>query len=308
MMTSYPIELIGEEIYDEFDKEGAHADLYSAPPPVNAPALRHKNSAPQLGHDENESASGSTIVGGSMGLKNLSTIALPGLKNLNPFARSRSAPPTPRKKDKALPADGPDAEAPVPPEDTTAEQRPPGMQTEMSLPSPLPLRIIVGEGPPTPIQGENLPTATTVQDYAYKYPGEDLLAPTPIDAPQPISAIPRQVVAGALAPSRSASPSPSLELFLHERRRNRDKRDGGPPSPAPSLGPAAGAGMAPLARAASAKGGRFKSSPLTGGDLVGRVVAEQVRRDLSVPVDPSMYPSRISESKEDGEEDDRYRV
>ncbi|EIN04149.1 DUF21-domain-containing protein [Punctularia strigosozonata HHB-11173 SS5] len=297
-------ELIGEEIYDEFDKEGLHADLYSAAPPAKAPALQRKNSAPQLGHDDSTITTGSTVVSGPTGLKNISTIALPGFKNLNPFSRSRSAPPTPRKKDKVLPMDVVDDDVVLPPPAVVVNHLPPAEQNELELPIPVPPRIVVPEEPSSS-HGEASPITATL-GYGDEGPR--------IDAPRPVSALPRTVVGSSLMPSRSTSPAPSLELFLHERRRNKRDNPGAaqqppPPSPVPSPpGTATGYGSSTIARAASAKGGRFKSSPLTGGDLTGRVVAEQVKRDLSVPMDAGRNPGRISEAREDGDEQEHEEM
>ncbi|KAI0067517.1 DUF21-domain-containing protein [Artomyces pyxidatus] len=97
-------ELIGEEIYDEFDTEGArHGEVSSYVPPqysaVIKPALKRKGSAPQLTHPADPptpivvakapSASGTPV---------LRPIAIPALKGLSFLTgRSRSAPPIPRE-------------------------------------------------------------------------------------------------------------------------------------------------------------------------------------------------------------------
>lgn len=244
---------------------------------------------------------GSTVVSGPTALKNISTIALPGFKNLNLFSRSRSAPPTPRKKDKVLPTDAVDDDVVLPPPAVdVVNHLPPAEQNELELPIPVPPRIVVPDEH-SPGLGDASP-ATNILAHGDEGP--------PIDAPRPVSALPRTVVGSSLSPSRSASPAPSLELFLHERRRNKRDNPGAaqqPPSPGPGPSPAGmaqGYGSSSVARAASVKGGRFKSSPLTGGDLTGRVVAEQVKRELSVPMDAARNPGRISEAKEDGDEDE----
>ena len=109
-------ELIGEEIYDEFDTEGArHGEVTSyVPPQCNstdldvAPSLKHKGSAPELSarpaqprvlHSPappaHRSASGS-------GTPVLRPIAIPALKGLSFLTgRSRSMPPIPRDNKRA---------------------------------------------------------------------------------------------------------------------------------------------------------------------------------------------------------------
>ncbi|KAJ7747204.1 hypothetical protein B0H14DRAFT_2984906 [Mycena olivaceomarginata] len=86
-------ELIGEEIYDEFDPQGAHGDPYVPPAREVVPALTLVE-APAAGPSESPAqvTKGPTPI-----LKPLS------LKGLN-FLRSRSAPPTPREPGAILPA------------------------------------------------------------------------------------------------------------------------------------------------------------------------------------------------------------
>lgn len=98
----------------------------------------------------------------------------------------------------------------------------------------------------------------------------------------PVSAL------SSAAVSRSASPAPSLEAVLLDRKR-RLAAGAGPsssaPPPLPAQKPSGAAApeqqRPPTApRAGSNIKGRFKSSPLGGGERSGVVVAEKVKEDL----------------------------
>ncbi|KAI0312944.1 hypothetical protein OF83DRAFT_1176152 [Amylostereum chailletii] len=98
-------ELIGEEIYDEFDTEGAgHGEVSHYVPPksehVAQRTLKHRGSAPQLRDDGVPPATPSIVITTPSTQTNFTTplyrpIALPALKGLSFLARSRSAPPVP---------------------------------------------------------------------------------------------------------------------------------------------------------------------------------------------------------------------
>lgn len=116
LIQQLDIELIGEEIYDEFDTEGAlHGEVTSYVPPQSnstdlnvAPSLKRKGSAPELSarsaqprvvhspvQPTHRSASGS-------GTPVLRPIAIPALKGLSFLTgRSRSMPPIPRDNKRA---------------------------------------------------------------------------------------------------------------------------------------------------------------------------------------------------------------
>ncbi|KAI0296079.1 hypothetical protein B0F90DRAFT_1636896 [Multifurca ochricompacta] len=103
-------ELIGEEIYDEFDTEGArHGEVTSYIPPQSitpdpnvAPILKRKGSAPQLSTHPDTSrpihspAQPTQRSSGANGTPVLRPIAIPALKGFSFLtSRSRSAPPVP---------------------------------------------------------------------------------------------------------------------------------------------------------------------------------------------------------------------
>ncbi|KAH8105480.1 hypothetical protein BXZ70DRAFT_921025 [Cristinia sonorae] len=232
-------ELIGEEIYDEFDPQ-SHPELSSygseetkafnlnIPPPP----------AEQLGPKP---------------------AALSTLKNFNfkglAFSRSRSAPPTPRKVEKELPADTPptnDQDPQVIHPSDSAPQSP--VETDVGLQSSFLL---------------NLTTQPSIEsdygnftvDHTSSRPKPTIVVPIPsIRAPVPVRAVPSPHSAVSSAVSRGASPTPPLEqAILMERMRRA------------TTGNAAGS---------VPKGSRYKSSPLTGGDRNGIVVAERVKRGM----------------------------
>ncbi|KAL5501009.1 hypothetical protein ACEPAH_9396 [Sanghuangporus vaninii] len=133
-------ELIGEEIYDEFDIEGTGAHSQSFLPPgahpqqqqSTKPGLVRKSSAPELATNDTSNTrigeslpmspppAGQTPGRVSLGLAMPRPIALTSLRSLGGLLRSRSAPPTPKDAVKPLPgtssegATPPDAMTPAP--------------------------------------------------------------------------------------------------------------------------------------------------------------------------------------------------
>ncbi|KAL5522114.1 hypothetical protein ACEPAF_1971 [Sanghuangporus sanghuang] len=126
-------ELIGEEIYDEFDIEGTGAHSQSFLPPgahphqqqSTKPGLVRKSSAPELATNDTSNThigeslpmspppAGQTPGRVSLGLAMPRPIALTSLRSLGGLLRSRSAPPTPKDAVKPLP--GTDSEGATPP-------------------------------------------------------------------------------------------------------------------------------------------------------------------------------------------------
>ncbi|KAJ3783189.1 hypothetical protein GGU10DRAFT_361611 [Lentinula aff. detonsa] len=237
-------ELIGEEIYDKFDPEGAHGDPYVPPAQVNVPAR-----AVEI-RDESAAA----IIKPST-LKPLS------LKGLD-FLRSRSAPPIP---DTAI-------------EHTLASL--PCTQLNMdNLHSPVPSeteeeRVVRG----------SIAIEQHSPDPPIEFVSNTTLFPMPNDArnvqmakmtvAQPSTLAPVARVANAaqiISPvSRSASPAPSLEAFLLDRKRRIGASSSGSPGllPAGSIASTSASLAAPPAagfisvRTTPSKGARFKSTPL----------------------------------------------
>ncbi|KAJ7146409.1 hypothetical protein C8R44DRAFT_837110 [Mycena epipterygia] len=261
-------ELIGEEIWDEYDPEGAHGDLYipparpdivPAPPPIEvAPAVPI-----------------ATMKAPTPVLKELS------LKGLS-FLRSRSAPPTPREQTTNL---SPAVLGHVAPTGDPSNDTPAATPSvEIRTMQPIPTVIIERDTPsPTPSLTPTVPDEPSAP------------APTPTPAPAPEVKKPVPVNAlGLGAVSRSVSPAPSLEAILLDRKRRLGAAAaattpsgniGAPVASAvsvnlpPVVGGGGGATTVGPARVApaAAKGARFKSSPLGGGERTGVVVAEQVK-------------------------------
>ncbi|KAI0050149.1 DUF21-domain-containing protein [Auriscalpium vulgare] len=184
-------EVIGEEIYDEFDPEGArHGEVSSYVPPqysaIVKPSLRRKGSAPQLSPHKDPvivTPAPPAKVPSASGTPVLRPMAIPALKGLSFLTgRSRSAPPVPRDAPTPPPAPAP---APAP----LAADFPVDEKEAESEKEPLP----VDDTPPPPpltASPEEIPGAQ----------GEDLLGARLRQTP------------------RSASPAPSVD-----RNRNRGK-------------------------------------------------------------------------------------
>jgi metal transporter CNNM len=230
-------ELIGEEIYDEFDREGArHGEVTSYVPPQStspdldiAPPLKRKVSAPELSTRSDTSttvyspAEPSQRSASTSSNPVLRPIAIPAFKSLSFLTgRSRSMPPIPR--------------------DTKHPQAPPARP---SLPE-------AGDEKPK----HNNPASDSVPVQTDEKPPEIMITPlinvpaTPAPAylplPVPVSPMPSvpineaaRVRQGANTISRGSSPGPSLSEALLRARR--------PASPHPP-------GTSPP------KGTRFKSS------------------------------------------------
>lgn len=269
-------ELIGEEIYDEFDPQG-HPDLssYGSNDTKAPPVLKCKGSAPEF-HTLPASLGPSSRVNdaapNSSAYKPMAT-----LKNLNfkglTFARSRSAPPTPRKVDKELPAE---VTALVEPEDIgphseSVPQSPIEDSTEVHR-GALPM---LSAGPSSPVERVNTPVSERSTPKMKPATPVSVSVPT-IRAPVPVPAVATPPAYNLAAAAASRSSSPSLEhAILMERKR---RATSGNTAPVP-------------------KGARYKSSPLT-GDRNGIVVAERVKRSLASTEEGDVDESRIHGGKE----------
>ncbi|KAH8827209.1 hypothetical protein DL96DRAFT_1605894 [Flagelloscypha sp. PMI_526] len=177
-------ELIGEEIYDEFDTEGARGDPYTLPAPDDT-----KTASPQV-PDETPTLPTTTPV--------LKPLALKGLN----FLRSRSAPPSPRESTTKLP------EVIQNQQQSDAADSPPNVVVSSATsPSPLAappnIGILQHPSPTKPSElGEVIPASAVT------------IAKKGNLSQQPSASVPASTVV-----SRSASPAPSLEAVLLDRRR-----------------------------------------------------------------------------------------
>ncbi|RPD58215.1 DUF21-domain-containing protein [Lentinus tigrinus ALCF2SS1-7] len=290
-------ELIGEEIYDEFDPQG-HPDLrsYAQAEVKVVPSLKRTGSAPDLVSDSSATtAVDSNAHKAPAAPSAIRPVALPALRALSlrvpGFQRSRSAPPTPRD-----PPGGPEKEA---------------ANDGTSHPATVPEGVVVpdeiqvtGTVPPPSahVGSDEKPAQVIVTDESVGRPPAPLVVPIPAHAPlhvrpvhptpTPDVVIPHESVIAATSigrarssqghgapsggvpvipvppalnlgfgpPSRSASPAPSLEqAILVERKRRAASASG---------------------NQTALKGGWFKSSPLNGGERHGVIVAERVKRDM----------------------------
>jgi metal transporter CNNM len=289
LTVCYLPELIGEEIYDEFDPETEHhltsyipepstGEMSTSHPGAPQSALSEKSHNDALPERPSSKDVDKPISKSATSTPLLRPIAvpaipaLPGLKNLSLFTnttRSRSAPPTPqggKKSDLSTAVTGvseghssPVAEAQG--VSVLGEDTPDGAITPTEAPT-----IMVEEASPVkdgPRRAE--PTTVTFAD-APTIAGAPLHAPTPVHA-QPASAIPPGVQASLSAPtSRTGSPAPSLEaLILGSKRRQQQQQQAGP----------AGSGLA-ATHPVHPKGMSFKSTPLRGG------AAERIMQGLRV--------------------------
>ncbi|KAJ7575985.1 hypothetical protein C8J56DRAFT_974264 [Mycena floridula] len=265
-------ELIGEEIYDEFDPQGAHGD------PLD----------PQNTVDVGPVDSTDAAVVSSSRLPVLKPLALKGLG----FLRSRSAPPTPRDANKSLasnlPAQGPDtvAQSTIIPRTHSQSQM---VALEPGSPVTPPQIIIESASNKFFVQDESNPTTPT-EDKSVKLPLNDSTTPT--------SQFPN--IAAAAAISRSSSPT--LEAFLLERKR---RLTGSPVSTA-AVPAASSISVASSVRPAGSIKGRFKSSPLV-GERTGVVVAETVLESLGVEKNETSN-NKAEDDRHPADADDESRI
>lgn len=267
-------ELIGEEIYDEFDPQG-HPDLksYAQSEAKGSPSLKRRGSAPQLTDHvtfTNLNAIQAIIQTPKPAPSTplLRPMAMPGLRSLGlnrlNFTRSRSAPPTPRDKidNDVDPMEKLDLAPPTVPEGVVVPSIATVVLPSSSQDLETHLTDTRQETPPVlSLSDLAIPEAAATKNK----PAHHGILIAPIRAPVPVSA-----TTTSSAPSTSllypdlshgTSPSPSLEQAILVERKRR-AASGTSSSPAP-------------------KGGRFKSSPLT-GERNGVVVAEKVKRTAFV--------------------------
>ncbi|CDO75934.1 hypothetical protein BN946_scf184873.g23 [Trametes cinnabarina] len=275
-------ELIGEEIYDEFDPQG-HPDLsaYFSGELKAATLMKRTGSASQLVPSDSSDATAVSPPDGNRPPPPPSIvkpIALPALRGLNfkglGFQRSRSAPPTPHDAEPSEKKDAQDAPpSPVPegvvvtspthaivqPNPVIVHER----HQQVVIPvdpvvrpvKSVPPSVVIP--PDSVLAAANLSRSRSAHNAASNNPG---IAVVPV--PPTFSNL------GFGPPSRSASPAPSLEQAILVERKRRAASGSGNQS--------------------AVKGGWFKSSPLNSGDgRAGFIVAERVKRDLltvDVPV------------------------
>lgn len=331
----YDTELIGEEIYDEFDTEGGHASY--VPPEVlhnhnrnhnqnilvpGSSILRKKASAPQLLVTDSPqimdvSMPSSSVEGPPS--RSLTTtpvlmpIALKGLSFLN--SRSRSAPPTPRDQQPSASIPGTATDGTTTPSSPPRTTSPPIIAESNSLQSSMmltPLTPAIEDEEREAVQSPSMPTVIpeAIIDSLPPIPLEDAAASTVDNAAKkskslPTGAVPTtSIVPGSVAASRSGSPAPPLEAILLDRKRRLVAAGGIQIVPPPSIVlpvPASGGPVPANSRVStpiSVKGQRFKSSPLGGGERTGVVVAEKLKENLVLSHTGSQEDVRIPDDKD----------
>lgn len=250
-------ELIGEEIYDEFDPEGGHRNDANYLPPTaneNVNLLKRKGSAPNLTSSSNTVgvvAPTPTAANPSRtGLLRPRPLApISTLKNLS-FIRSRSAPPTPRdSRESARPVGqgGPPLEPIQSIEDPNAQSNLDGILDEKEQ-----------------LKAEDAATTTAAPPIVVTPPSSPPRSPpatsTTIPIPDgsiaPSASVPAVTAAIGSGIPRGGSPAPSLGAIILDRGRQKRAAQVGVPPQAPSP-------RAVTPSASGGKGQRFKSSPLT---------------------------------------------
>jgi metal transporter CNNM len=264
-------ELIGEEIYDEFDPQGARGDPYEVPP---AKDVQSSNTV--IPNSEVATAP-------KPQLPSLPVLMPTALKNFGGlgFLRSRSAPPVPRdidpspNIDEKSRRDGSDDHYGIP--------TLPRIDTEGTIEMPKPVAIVERQIPSVVVEPYEAAPVYSPAPSSEMSPGIDVEGKS--KSLPAANLVPGLVVSPT---SRTASPAP-LEAVLLDRKR----RLVGTASAAPSAiastaslsgnaGPSASAVTvtAPARNASVVKGTKFKSSPLGGGQRAGVVVAEKVKEDV----------------------------
>ncbi|TFK35823.1 hypothetical protein BDQ12DRAFT_687625 [Crucibulum laeve] len=295
-------ELIGEEIYDEFDPQGAHGDPYELPPIQN--------------QDISAAASPTNVVsdiiqpGSNSGLlkspASAASIVIPASLKGFGFLRSRSAPPVPQDAEDDLSARDQDIatapEALLAPNYSLVNSTTP-THAHVHIVMPKPVR---GSGyrPPPPIIEHHSSSgdSTAVSTEPIDTPNTEAPKVKPNTSSTMLATAPIPVVQLIPPSSRSASPAPSLEAILLDRKRRLvGTATGGNVLPAsvgtplasttslvtatPREGPNAVSNpiINAIPRAVgTSKGTRFKSSPLCGVDRSGTVVAEKIKEGQSM--------------------------
>lgn len=287
-------ELIGEEIYDEFDQDGAGGTISSYVPIEHPPLSKlHGESLPDLHSTAAQPMEAVKPAPTGPVLRPLS------LKSFG-FLRSRSEPPTPRETDEVSTVQPVSTtSASFPTSDSTKEQVTP----ETVVPVIRTLEALAAMDEPQ----DTLQHRKTTNN-ASTSPEDSLSAPNSTLKKRCVSSagIATSVPGSVSAPgTRSSSPAPSLEAILLERKRRltaaRESGMSPPPVPLPSevRSPAL-----PRVPTVSIKAGKFKSSPLTGGERSRIVVADQVMQDTMTTTDKERMLDEGDVVAHDKKEDD----
>lgn len=241
--------MIGEEIYDEFDQQGARGDPYKVPP-IQDEKL------------------GETVLGIEASTSKTAPIlpvhmptALRGLGGFG-FLRSRSTPPVP----------GEEADLHVDAHAPTAVYDPEDGKTHGPSNTQSPANMEILE----PVVGANrqAPMIVAQKDNSSTPAVPIEATPVPLPVAAGTEGKTKSLPLSTIPPSRTTVPAPPLETALLERKRRLVGTASRPSSPVGSTvnlgatGASATPAIAPV-RGAHMKGSRFKSSPLGTGDSAG---------------------------------------
>lgn len=284
-----PLELIGEEIYDEFDFEAANGTISSFVPSEHASTKKFPETE--------------TFPTAAPRINDVFPTRSPVLRPLNTrglsFLRSTSAPPSPRTRDRT-----PSFSVPIPAAQLNPQSA--GNPTATTVGSPETTIATPSDEPKA--RGENTEESASenVSD-----PGMLRLAP-PKKRPTSSSGTVSPLVSSmSPAASRSASPAPSLEAILLDRKRRLAAAAAAGKDVGPMIAPSGTSEnydpRVPALRAStmSPKGTKkFKSSPLGGGEQTGVILAEKVKRDIKDQEQDTRIPGEMDKAAPDRKEDD----
>lgn len=292
-----PLELIGEEIYDEFDFEAANGTISSFVPSEHA-NTNGTETSPRVAPQINDVPATT-----SSGLRPLNTRGLS-------FLRSTSAPPSPRNRSRSpsvfsAPSQAPQPNTTVPPSTTTPT-------APATVPGSPEMTITITLDEPK-AKGE-MPNESGVVSASGNPSDPGIPRSTPMKK-RPVSSSGSPLVTSmSPAVSRSTSPVPSLEAILLDRKRRLAAAAAGKDTAGPMTAPSIPGtnenydARVPALRApsTSTKGtSKFKSSPLGGGEQTGVVVAEKVKQDIKGQAGDIRTPDEMDKATgSDKKEDD----
>ncbi|KAF9220570.1 DUF21-domain-containing protein [Gyrodon lividus] len=305
-------ELIGEEIYDEFDSEGANGTISSY-----VPSDATTKKTPDVDVSADPAPPVDDILAAPLPYPSRSATTSPVLRPLATrglsFLRSKSAPPSPRDNKVApsiasLPRKETLLNAPAEPSDTTegipsivvqnleaivstSTDMTKGVEETLEDTETTPHSAFEGASPPS------TPHAAPLKKRALSNAGIASSLPGSVSSPT----------------SRSGSPAPSLEAILLDRKRRltaaaaAGKDTGSVITPSIPTTPEGrdARGLALRVVTPIVKGtSKFKSSPLGGGGRTGIVVAEKVKQEMKDQEGEVRIPIEMDKAGPDKKEDD----
>ncbi|KAI9570083.1 hypothetical protein HD554DRAFT_2086717 [Boletus coccyginus] len=283
-------ELIGEEIYDEFDFGAANGTISSFVPSELASAKKSPETEISLGvvpQINDVFATRSSV------LRPRNTYGLN-------FLRSMSAPPSPRNRGRTPPSD---FSVPIQSAQLNTFEGPSAINTTtVTVGSPGITKTASSDEPKS--KEEKEPAPENVSDLS-------IIRPVPLKKRPGSSSGTASVLLSSVTPaaSRSVSPAPSLEAILLDRKRRLAAagKDGGPMIAPSTLGTNENYdARVPALRApiTSPKGtSKFKSSPLGGGEQTRVIIAEKVKH-VKDQEEGVRIPDEMDKVAPDKKEDD----